>query len=182
MNMNAWLTPFEDDLLKDIVPYVESHYPTLTSSNERALAGLSMGGRHAQLVGFKSLDLFASFGILSAGDPDSEKSTPEFLNDPETMARMAQTSSVGSRQLFGLLLSWLKLWSTRLSEFCFTSRKMLVNVSTAIEGLSDVSLVASTDTRGVIQMTIKIAMRALLNKSVIRNTRFARFIPSLTIA
>ena len=35
-------------------------------------AGLSMGGRHAQLVGFKSLDLFASFGILSAGDPDSE--------------------------------------------------------------------------------------------------------------
>ena len=48
----------------------------------RALAGLSMGGRHAQLVGFKSLDLFRSFGILSAGDPESEKSTPEFLNDP----------------------------------------------------------------------------------------------------
>ena len=41
-----------------------------------------MGGRHAQLVGFKALDLFASFGILSAGDPESEKSTPEFLNDP----------------------------------------------------------------------------------------------------
>ena len=43
-----------------------------------------MGGRHAQLVGFKALDLFASFGILSAGDPESEKSTPEFLNDPAT--------------------------------------------------------------------------------------------------
>jgi hypothetical protein len=43
-----------------------------------------IGGRHAQLVGFKCLDLFASFGILSAGDPESEKSTPEFLNDPNT--------------------------------------------------------------------------------------------------
>jgi enterochelin esterase family protein len=41
-----------------------------------------MGGRHAQLVGFKSLDLFRSFGILSAGDPASDTSTPEFLNDP----------------------------------------------------------------------------------------------------
>jgi enterochelin esterase family protein len=41
------------------------------------------GGRHAQLIGFKALDLFRSFGILSAGDPDSEKSTPEFLNDPD---------------------------------------------------------------------------------------------------
>ena len=41
------------------------------------------GRTHAQLVGFKCLDLFASFGILSAGDPESEKSMPEFLNDPQ---------------------------------------------------------------------------------------------------
>jgi enterochelin esterase-like enzyme len=47
-----------------------------------------MGGRHAQLVGFKSLDVFRSFGILSAGDPESEKSTPEFLNDPAINAKV----------------------------------------------------------------------------------------------
>ncbi|HBY59774.1 MAG TPA: esterase, partial [Solibacterales bacterium] len=39
----------------------------------RALSGLSMGGRHTQFVGFNSLDLFANFGVLSAGDVDSEK-------------------------------------------------------------------------------------------------------------
>jgi len=33
-------------------------------------------------VGFKSLDLFASFGVLSAGDVDSEKVIAAFLNDP----------------------------------------------------------------------------------------------------
>ena len=47
-----------------------------------------MGGRHTQLVGFKALDLFASFGVLSAGDPQSETSMPEFLDDPAINTRV----------------------------------------------------------------------------------------------
>jgi enterochelin esterase-like enzyme len=73
---------FEQELRKHIVPLVEQNYSVIATPHGRAIAGLSMGGRHAQLVGFKCLDLFASFGILSAGDPESEKSVPEFLNDP----------------------------------------------------------------------------------------------------
>ena len=73
---------FEKELRQHIVPLVDRVYSTQASAHGRAIAGLSMGGRHAQLVGFKALDLFASFGILSAGDPDSEKSTPQFLTDP----------------------------------------------------------------------------------------------------
>jgi enterochelin esterase family protein len=73
---------FEKELRQEIVPLVDKTYSTQANPHGRAIAGLSMGGRHAQLVGFKALDLFASFGILSAGDPESEKSTPEFLNDP----------------------------------------------------------------------------------------------------
>jgi enterochelin esterase family protein len=75
---------FEKELRQHIVPLVDNSYSTRADRHGRALAGLSMGGRHAQLVGFKALDLFASFGILSAGDPESEKSTPEFLTDPNT--------------------------------------------------------------------------------------------------
>jgi enterochelin esterase-like enzyme len=74
---------FDQELRTEIVPLLESHYRTVTDRHGRALAGLSMGGRHTQLVGFKALDLFASFGVLSAGDPESETSTPEFLNDPD---------------------------------------------------------------------------------------------------
>ena len=73
---------FEKELRQHIIPVVEKAYSTQAGPRGRAIAGLSMGGRHAQLVGFKALDLFRSFGILSAGDPESEKSTPEFLNDP----------------------------------------------------------------------------------------------------
>jgi len=75
---------FESELRKHVIPLVEKDYSVQANPHGRALAGLSMGGRHAQLVGFKCLDLFANFGILSAGDPDSEKSTPAFLNDPQT--------------------------------------------------------------------------------------------------
>lgn len=73
---------FEKELRQHIVPVVEKAYSTQAGPRGRAIAGLSMGGRHAQLVGFKALDLFRSFGIMSAGDPESAKSTPEFLNDP----------------------------------------------------------------------------------------------------
>jgi enterochelin esterase-like enzyme len=73
---------FERELRQHIIPLVDKTYSTQATAPGRAIAGLSMGGRHAQLVGFKSLDLFRSFGILSAGDPDSETSTAAFLNDP----------------------------------------------------------------------------------------------------
>jgi enterochelin esterase family protein len=75
---------FEEELRRHIVPFVEQHYPVKKDRHGRALAGLSMGGRHAQAVGFKCLDLFASFGILSAGDVTPAGLNPDFLNDPKT--------------------------------------------------------------------------------------------------
>ncbi len=74
---------FEAELRQHVIPLVERQYSVQASPRGRALAGLSMGGRHTMFVGFKSLDLFGSFGVLSAGDVDSEKSLASFLNDPE---------------------------------------------------------------------------------------------------
>jgi enterochelin esterase-like enzyme len=69
---------FEDDLLKDIIPYVESHYSVLTDARHRALAGLSMGGGQSLRIGLKHLDKFAWIGAFSSAlrggqsDLDSE--------------------------------------------------------------------------------------------------------------
>jgi enterochelin esterase family protein len=73
---------FEEELKKQIIPFVDKTYSTRADRKGRALAGLSMGGRHTQFVGLKNPDLFSSFGILSAGDPDTEKVSAAFLNDP----------------------------------------------------------------------------------------------------
>jgi enterochelin esterase-like enzyme len=74
---------FEAELRQSVVPLVEREYSVRRDPRGRALSGLSMGGRHTMFVGLNSLDLFASFGVLSAGDPDSEKSLAKFLNTPE---------------------------------------------------------------------------------------------------
>ncbi len=75
---------FEEELKTQIIPFVEKTYSTRADRKGRALAGLSMGGRHTQLIGLKNLDLFSSFGVLSAGDLETEKVSAAFLNDPTT--------------------------------------------------------------------------------------------------
>jgi enterochelin esterase-like enzyme len=74
---------FEDELRRAVIPLVEKEYSVRRDPKGRALSGLSMGGRHTIFVGFNSLDLFANFGVLSAGDPDSERVFAKFLNDPD---------------------------------------------------------------------------------------------------
>lgn len=73
----------ERELRDHVVPLVDANYSTRPDPHGRALSGLSMGGRHAMLVGLNSLDLFGSFGILSAGMTDAEEVLADFLNDPE---------------------------------------------------------------------------------------------------
>ena len=74
---------FENELRQHVIPLVESQYSVIKNPKGRALSGLSMGGRHTMFIGFRSLDLFANFGILSAGDTNSETSIAKFLNDPD---------------------------------------------------------------------------------------------------
>ncbi len=74
---------FEEELRKHVIPIVEASYSVRKDPKGRALSGLSMGGRHTMFVGFRSLDLFASFGVLSAGDVNAETSIAKFLNHPD---------------------------------------------------------------------------------------------------
>jgi enterochelin esterase-like enzyme len=74
---------FEAEMRQHVIPLIEASYSVRKDPGGRALSGLSMGGRHTMFVGFRSLDLFASFGVLSAGDADAENSIDRFLNDPE---------------------------------------------------------------------------------------------------
>jgi enterochelin esterase-like enzyme len=61
-----FVSGFENDLLKDIIPYVESHYPVRADREHRAIAGLSMGGGQAITIGLRHLDLYAYIGGFSS--------------------------------------------------------------------------------------------------------------------
>jgi enterochelin esterase-like enzyme len=57
---------FEEDLLKDVIPYVEAHYSAVADRDHRAIAGLSMGGGQALRIGLRHLDTFAYVGGFSS--------------------------------------------------------------------------------------------------------------------
>ncbi|MBS1857442.1 MAG: esterase [Acidobacteria bacterium] len=57
---------FEEYLVDEIVPWVEASYRTARGRENRAIAGLSMGGGQAFNVGFAHLDLFSAIGVFSA--------------------------------------------------------------------------------------------------------------------
>ena len=58
--------PFEEDLIKDIIPYIESHYPVLSDREHRAIAGLSMGGGQSLNIGLYNIGTFAYIGGFSS--------------------------------------------------------------------------------------------------------------------
>jgi enterochelin esterase-like enzyme len=58
---------FSQDFIKDIIPYVESHYRVLTDRGSRAMAGLSMGGMQTLNVTMSDLGKFSYIGVFSSG-------------------------------------------------------------------------------------------------------------------
>jgi enterochelin esterase-like enzyme len=61
------IKPFRTVLLDELIPYVDSHFRTLSDRNHRAMAGLSMGGFETKLIAPANLDKFAYIGLLSGG-------------------------------------------------------------------------------------------------------------------
>ena len=83
---------FSDDLLKDIIPYVEKNLRVDTSRDGRAMAGLSMGGAETLYVGLSNLDMFSYLGVFSAGifsgEQEFEKRHQQVLESPDTNQRL----------------------------------------------------------------------------------------------
>ena len=57
---------FEQDLLVDLIPFIEEHYSVLRDRESRAIAGLSMGGGQSLNFGLGNLDQFAWIGGFSS--------------------------------------------------------------------------------------------------------------------
>ena len=76
----GWRENFTNDLLKDIIPFIESHYSTYTDADHRALAGLSMGGMQTRSISVANIDKFAYLGVFSGGNikPQDIKDTGSF--------------------------------------------------------------------------------------------------------
>lgn len=63
--MQEMFSAFEDDLTQALIPFVDKTYRTLPTRENRAMAGLSMGGMQTYQISLKHLDLFSHIGGFS---------------------------------------------------------------------------------------------------------------------
>ena len=76
-NVPNEVPPFAQDMVTDIIPFVESNYNVYTDAKHRAVAGLSMGGMETMEVAFNNIDMFTYVWVLSSSlmpglDPAAE--------------------------------------------------------------------------------------------------------------
>src|SRR3954452_20805100 len=72
---------FEQDLLNDLIPYIQKYYPVYTDRDHRAIAGLSIGGGQSLNFGLGNLDKFAWIGGVSSAP--NTKTPEQLVPDPE---------------------------------------------------------------------------------------------------
>lgn len=92
---------FEQDLLKDLIPFIESKYSAKTNRENRAIAGLSMGGGQSLNFGLGNLDTFAWVGGFSSAP--NTKPPEELLPDPEKAKRMLKLLWISCGDKDGLI-------------------------------------------------------------------------------
>jgi enterochelin esterase family protein len=75
MTSDATKDPFNDEMLKDIIPTVQARYRTVATPDGRAISGLSMGGIQTLNTGLHNLGTFRYVAVMSSGwvnDADRE--------------------------------------------------------------------------------------------------------------
>lgn len=83
------------DLLEDVIPFIEQKFRTLKDADNRALGGLSMGGGQTVAIGFANPDRFHSLVVMSAGGTNVEQNYPAFFKDPAATNKKLKLLWVG---------------------------------------------------------------------------------------
>jgi enterochelin esterase-like enzyme len=80
------LSPFARDLLDDVMPMVERDYKVSKRADDRAIAGLSMGGGQTMNIAFNRPELFRYVVAMSAAAGQiTEANYPAIFKDPSAI-------------------------------------------------------------------------------------------------
>lgn len=63
----GWADAFTKTLLEEIIPMIDSNFRTLANQQNRAMAGLSMGGMQTRVITLAKTDVFSHVGMFSGG-------------------------------------------------------------------------------------------------------------------
>ena len=124
------MTGYAKILLNEVMPLVQKSYHVSANREERAIAGLSMGGAETLYTGLNNLDKFAWLGSFSGAftlapeqsDAAGAKSSPATQANREERA-LAGLSMGGAETLYTGLnnldkFAWLGRFERRATESC----------------------------------------------------------------
>ena len=96
---------FEEHLVKDVIPFIENNFRTLTGKENRAIAGLSMGGMHTQTITNDNPGMFDYIGVYSMGIMSFRAEN----QDEEALARIEKerTEKIQALKKSGYKLYWI---------------------------------------------------------------------------
>ena len=70
---------FEQVLVDELVPYIDTNFNTIADRDYRAMAGLSMGGIETKLITMRRPEVFGYYGLLSGGTYSPDASLQEII-------------------------------------------------------------------------------------------------------
>lgn len=105
--------------LNEIIPDIDSYYRTKPDRENRAMAGLSMGGLHTMLVGLNHTELFSYYGFFSAAILGN------IMSDPKTAFNGVFADAAAFNKKVKLLWFGAGSGETRFVSMMDDSRKKL---------------------------------------------------------
>lgn len=100
--MASFWDGFGQVIVKDLIPTIDANYRTIANRENRAIAGLSLGGTQTYQISQANLDKFAGIGIFSApfGFPGVETGYNGLLKKPEEFNKQVKVFyvSMGSKE------------------------------------------------------------------------------------
>ena len=119
-------------MIKDIIPFIESHYSVYADREHRAVAGLSMGGGQSLDFGLGNLDTFAYVGGFSSA-PNTRM--PEVLvPDPAKAAKMLKVLWISCGNKDGLMTFSLRTHAYSRKRTFRTSGTWMTTPTTSSTG------------------------------------------------
>jgi enterochelin esterase-like enzyme len=132
-NEEAWTAEYDNDLINNVVPFVEAHYDVSREASQRAFAGLSCGGGLTNFLLFQHIGEFGYYGIMSPYQNGWDGLTPAQVK--QVVAYIAARR--GALNQVGLLLGGGRqdpIHSTAASELAILERSGIKVVPTFING------------------------------------------------
>lgn len=89
---------FEQSLVKDVIPFIEKNYRVISNKDNRAVAGLSMGGIQTMYLTNNYPEAFSYFGVMSMGLVDMSRFGGK--NDPEERVKGMEKLKASNPKLY----------------------------------------------------------------------------------